>query len=62
MSKSQLHVKLKGTAAQCVEGHADIDRAIRHFNARVRRADRWNDIAAYLLALSIGVNIFQLWN
>jgi hypothetical protein len=35
---------------------------IQHLEKRVRRADRWNDIAAYALAISVGVNIFQLWN
>jgi hypothetical protein len=35
---------------------------IQHLQARVKRADRWNDIAAYLLALSILGNIFQFWN
>jgi|GEM_PF-5153370 hypothetical protein len=35
---------------------------IEHLEARVKRADRWNDVQAYLLALSIGVNIFQFWN
>jgi len=35
---------------------------IQHLQKRVRRADRWNDIVGYLLAISIGVNIFQFWN
>jgi hypothetical protein len=35
---------------------------IQHLKKRVRRADRWNDIVGYLLAVSIGVNIFQALN
>jgi hypothetical protein len=35
---------------------------IQHLQARVKRADRWNDIVGYLLALSILGNIFQFWN